>query len=74
MLLRWELVDIRDEIAEYERKFRKWPRSGSVSKPYSVWYPLYYWGKPELVEQLKADKDAEEFYRWHQIKLVVKSK
>jgi hypothetical protein len=30
----WEVYDLRDEIAEYERKYRPFPpRSGSVSKP-----------------------------------------
>jgi hypothetical protein len=28
-----QFVDLREEIREYERENRVWPRSGSVSKP-----------------------------------------
>lgn len=28
-----QFVDLREEIAEYEREHRLWPRSGSVSRP-----------------------------------------
>jgi hypothetical protein len=33
MNLQYQLVDLRDEIAAYEREHRKWPRSTSTSKP-----------------------------------------
>lgn len=33
MDLSLQFVDLRDEIREYERENRVWPRSGSVSKP-----------------------------------------
>lgn len=34
MIVDWGIVDLRDEIAEYEREHRPFPpRSGSVSKP-----------------------------------------
>lgn len=33
MKLVLQLVDLRDEIAVFERQYRRWPKSGSVSKP-----------------------------------------
>lgn len=28
-----QVIDLRQEIADFEREHRHWPRSGSVSKP-----------------------------------------
>lgn len=47
MIIEFGIIDLRDEIAEYERKYRPFPpRSGSVSKPVEPWrtvHPDAYW-------------------------------
>ena len=60
--MRWGLIDVREQFAEYERENRLWPRSGSVSKPFKR-VPVTY--------QEKAEKEREEFERWHQYGLIL---
>ena len=60
--LRWAVVDIRDEIAKFEREKRKWPRSRSCSKPYP---------NPPKSYDAAVEHAKEEFYRWHSMKLVL---
>jgi len=58
--LAWGWVDLREEISEYERKFRKWPRSTSCSKPMAS-----SWRNYELNEREKKELQLEEWERWH---------
>jgi len=54
--MRYVIVDLRTEFAEYERKFRPFPPcSGSVSKP----IPRFH----------RVVSKKEEFYRWHAVRL-----
>ena len=60
--MRWGLIDIRDEIAKFEREYRLWPRSGSVSKPFK---------RPPHTYQEKVESEHEEFEKHHQFGLIM---
>ncbi len=66
----WEKYDLRDEIAEYEKSHRFWPRSGSVSKPWDdpidfkiAW--ACYRGRrdEEWARRIREDYEAEQAYK-----------
>ena len=60
--MHYEVVDIRKEIAEYERLHRPFPpRSGSVSKPYPKWHGHWAHGTMfwSLEDKAKLAEEAE---------------
>lgn len=73
--MHYEVIDIRQEIEAYDRKYRPWPRSGSVSKPYgsSDRDPWYWWmcRWPEAdCKRAIEEHEAEQFYKNHRWGLV----
>jgi len=70
------IINIQEEIEEYEKEHRIWRQAGSVSKPYSddddptydIWY-RHHWSKEDLA-RLKTEREQEKYYKTHRVGLI----
>lgn len=78
LVITYAVVDVRDEIRTFEKQFRLWPRSGSVSKPWdnspNAWDDMFRsrggWTADDFFRR-DQEHVQEQFYKRHRIEPIL---